>query len=281
MKTFKKRAAERRLLRHLRMFYASVSRYTIVKYYSAGEKKSCVNIFRGLSALIAYARHLQNKDDMKETFDEMSSEVCGFGARDVTLTFDDGPDPIWTLRMLVALRDARATATFFVIAPLAVRYPELIEAALYGGHTIEFHCVRHIRHTELSREEIEEDARSGLEMLGRMGVRPRFWRPPWGIITPWTEEAATEVGLEISLWNVDTHDWRGDPAQSMSKTIDSLLGAGSVILMHDSIGPGARREDCKQTVDLIPLLTRRIRERGLECSTLRRPLTRIPEGVSD
>jgi len=60
------------------------------------------------------------------------------------LTFDDGPDPVWTSRILEALREADATATIFVIAPLALRYSRLIEATLEAGHGVEVHCYEHL-----------------------------------------------------------------------------------------------------------------------------------------
>lgn len=114
------------------------------------------------------------------------------------LTFDDGPDPIWTPRVLDTLRRADAPATFFVVAPLALEYPDLVSAVLDAGHVVEFHCTEHVRHTHLSRREVEADTREGLRALRRLGVEPRFWRPPWGVLAPWTEEVAEDFGLTLA-----------------------------------------------------------------------------------
>ena len=184
--------------------------------------------------------------------------------RGVSLTFDDGPDPIWTPRMLNALLAAEARATFFVVTPLARRYPQLIFEMLERGHTVGFHCAEHIRHTELDRDGIGQDTEVGLKDLGFLGVKPDLWRTPWGITSPDTLEVARKFGLEITGWTQDTHDWRGDTASSMMESIGSSLRPGSVVLMHDGLGPGARRDGCEETVSLIQPLVGRIRELGCE-----------------
>ena len=183
-------------------------------------------------------------------------------SRYVLLTFDDGPDPLWTPRVLEALREADARAVFFVLGPLARRYPRLIREILGNGHRVELHCTSHIRHTHLTRREVEDDTRLGLRDLAQAGASPALWRPPWGVLAPWTREVANECGLELALWTEDTHDWRGDSADEMLRSIEGNLRPGSVVLMHDGIGPGARREGCEQTVELIGKLSRRIREIG-------------------
>ena len=184
--------------------------------------------------------------------------------RRVSLTFDDGPDPVWTPRVLDALFAAEARATFFVVTPLARRYPHLIFEMLERGHTVEFHCAEHIRHTELDRDGIGQDAEVGLKDLGFLGVKPDLWRTPWGITSPDTLEVTRRFGLEITGWTEDTHDWRGDTASSMMERIGSSLSPGSVVLMHDGLGPGARRDGCEETVSVIQPLVGQIRELGCE-----------------
>ncbi len=182
----------------------------------------------------------------------------------VSLTFDDGPDPIWTARVLEALRGARARATFFVVAPRAREFPGLISEMRQAGHAVELHCAHHVRHTELTREEIEADTRDGLANLEQLETRPRLWRPPWGILSPWTEPVAEEFGLRLALWTIDTHDWRGDPASEMLKSVETTLAPGSTILLHDGLGPGALRSGCEETVAVIGELVESIRALGCE-----------------
>ena len=186
----------------------------------------------------------------------------------IHLTFDDGPDPVWTPLVLSALRREEARATFFVVAPLARRYPDLVFSMLAEGHGVEFHCTEHVRHTERSYREIEEDTRAGLEALYSIGVRPKLWRPPWGLVTAGTREVAEMFGLGLSLWDLDTHDWRGDGASEMLEAVGPGLAPGSVVLMHDGLGPGATRSGCAETVYLIRALTERARFLGYEPTPL-------------
>jgi peptidoglycan-N-acetylglucosamine deacetylase len=202
----------------------------------------------------------------------------GGGDGRIFLTFDDGPDPAWTPRVLDALSRFRAKATFFVMAPLAVRFPHLICQMTRAGHNVELHCAKHVRHTELTYTAVKADARSGLEDLGTLGVLPRLWRPPWGVVTPWTRAVAKDFGLELVSWTADTHDWRGDTASEMLANVRPDLRPGAVLLMHDGLGPGARRSGCEETVALIGKVIERARSFGCEPCPMSDPYARLSAG---
>ena len=193
----------------------------------------------------------------------------------VALTFDDGPDPIWTPLVLDALARAHARATFFVVAPRAVRYPSLISSMQERGHTIAFHCVEHVRHDAMTRREIEADVESGLLALGRS---VHYWRTPWGLITPTTEEVANKHRLRLVGWTADTEDWRGGAPEEMLARIRGRISPGAVVLMHDGVGPGATREGCAATVDLVRPLVALVRSQGLEPATLDKLRRPLPDG---
>jgi len=188
----------------------------------------------------------------------------------VALTYDDGPDRVWTPRVLAALRRAGARATFFVQACRAGAYPELIEAMLEEGHEVGFHCLDHVRHSQRSWDALVADLEIGVGILGSVGVEPRAWRAPWGIETDATRTLAARHRLRLWGWNVDTHDWRGDSAGKMFDALAAQGGLreGDVILMHDGLGPGARRDDCAQTVALTELLLESAAERGLATASV-------------
>jgi len=121
----------------------------------------------------------------------------------VALTFDDGPDPVWTPLVLEALAGAGASATFFLIAPRAARYPSLVARMRESGHDVAFHCGEHARHDTMTSEEIEADVESGLRALGKSA---RYWRTPWGLVTPATGEVAARHHLGLVGWTADTQD---------------------------------------------------------------------------
>jgi peptidoglycan-N-acetylglucosamine deacetylase len=183
----------------------------------------------------------------------------------VALTFDDGPDPVWTPLVLDALANAGARATFFVVAPRATRYPSLISSMREKGHDVAFHCSEHVRHDAMTRREIEADVESGLLALGRS---VRYWRSPWGLITLPTEEVANKHRLGLVGWTADTEDWRGGAPEEMLARIRGRISPGALVLMHDGIGPGATRDVCSGTVDLIGPLVALLRSHGLEPATL-------------
>jgi peptidoglycan-N-acetylglucosamine deacetylase len=175
-------------------------------------------------------------------------------AGSVELTFDDGPDPVWTPAVLAALSGSALHAIFFVIAPRAAAHPELVAAIRARGHAVELHCAEHVRHTDADRATIEEDTRRAIATLAGLGIRPRRWRTPWGVQAPWTEEIAAEHALELYGWDVDSHDWRGDGAERMLAAVGPELREGAVVLLHDGLGPGARRRGCEETVRFTRML---------------------------
>ena len=182
----------------------------------------------------------------------------------VHLTFDDGPDPVWTPAVLQALAAANATATFFVLGERAAAWPAVVERVLEAGHGVEVHGHGHLRHPATQRECVEGDLDAALEVLAALGIRPRLWRVPYGEPAPVTAEIAAARGLDLIGWTADTNDWRGHTAEEMLAAVEPHLVPRAIVLAHDALGPGALRDTCAETVRLIPILVAAARKRGLE-----------------
>ncbi len=190
----------------------------------------------------------------------------------LALTFDDGPDPRWTPRILDALAAHRARATFFVMAPRAAEYPELVRRIVDEGHAVGLHCDEHVRHSTRDAAWGAADTDRALARLAGLGVRPRRWRTPWGDQAAWTPALAAHHDLLLTGWSADTHDWRGDSAADMLAAIDHQIGDGAIVLAHDGTGPGVRRDGCAETVKLVGLVARRAAARGLSLVALNGPV---------
>ena len=188
--------------------------------------------------------------------------------RTLALTFDDGPEHVWSSRVVHELQLCDAHATFFLIGERVHDAPEQARAIVTSGNEAQLHCHRHIRHSELSEAEIEQDTREALGALATVGVRPTHWRTPWGVRTADTLRVAERHRLQLVHWTIDTHDWRGDTAEAMLTRARSQLAKGGVVLMHDGLGPGSRRATCQNTVELIGPLVDAARSEGLEVTPL-------------
>lgn len=186
----------------------------------------------------------------------------------LALTFDDGPDPRGTPAVLAALAEVEVRATFFVLGAQVVRHRELLERVKAAGHEIEVHGHEHLRHPFTDRDAVEQDLDQALEALEDLGVRPSWWRIPWGHLADFTPGLAEARDLTIVGWSADTHDWRGDDAETMLEHLD--LNPGGIVLAHDGVGDGARRETAEQTALLVQPLVERARAKGLTPG----PLTR-------
>jgi peptidoglycan/xylan/chitin deacetylase (PgdA/CDA1 family) len=179
----------------------------------------------------------------------------------VALTFDDGPDPQHTPRILDLLGARGIRATFFVFGVKARRNRELIARALEAGHDVQPHCwADHQSHLRMSEAEIEVEIERTVRTLTHLGCPPpRLWRPPYGDVRePETRVVAERHDLEVVTWTLDTLDWHATEALSLDD-VDAQLAPDSVVLMHDPI---------PRTAELLSGLLERIEARGFETAPL-------------
>ncbi len=158
-------------------------------------------------------------------------------ARGFALTFDDGPDPTSTPRVLDALDVARAKATFFVIARKAEAHPELVKEILARGHAIGLHSYAHDRFFTLRGEKtVRADLERGIAVLEAItGAKPTIFRPPIGHTNPIVARVSEDLGLAVVGWSVSAFDGiAGASAERVIARISSRIRDGSIVLLHDA-----------------------------------------------
>jgi peptidoglycan/xylan/chitin deacetylase (PgdA/CDA1 family) len=161
------------------------------------------------------------------------------GGRAVALTFDDGPDPTWTPKLLAQLRAAGAKATFCVVGTQVRKHPELVARIAREGHQLCNHSWRH--DVDLGRRPAA-DIRADLARTNRAirdaapGAEVPYYRQPGGRWTPEVVAAAKQLGMRSLHWSVDPRDWAKPPAKTITKRVTESVRPGGIVLLHDGGG---------------------------------------------
>ncbi|MCL6633358.1 MAG: polysaccharide deacetylase family protein [Alicyclobacillus herbarius] len=189
--------------------------------------------------------------------------------RELALTFDDGPDPKYTDRLLDALRDAEIRATFFVIGRKALAHPDLVLRMLADGHQVEVHGWTHSFVPLLPpAAAVRQFRKTTAALVQRFGLRPRFYRPTWGALNLVTLLTAPRTHRLVT-WSIMVGDWRVQRPGQVLERIVNRLHPGAIIVLHDSDETlGAETGAPEQVIALIPELGRRAREAGYSFRTL-------------
>lgn len=203
------------------------------------------------------------------------SRILGLGvfskgkqAKQVAFTFDDGPDPNYTPKLLDLLKKHRVKATFFVLGSKAEKYPELTKRIHQEGHQIGIHNYKHIANWLMSpwkikRQQVERSA----EIIKNItGERPTYYRPPWGILNLgdffWLRKS-----YRIVLWSVMAQDWsqRSGGGKLKDKLLKNIK-PGSIVLLHDSGDTlGADEHAPKHMLEGLQEVIQEIHRQGYQC----------------
>jgi len=176
----------------------------------------------------------------------------------IALTFDDGPDPRWTPKVLDLLARRHVRAVFCVVGRHVDAHPELVRAIVARGHLLCNHTYDHDE-TLSTRPPVwvaAQISRTQAAVYKAVGRQPTFFRAPGGIWTPAVESAARAQGLVPLKWNADPRDWTRPGVRSIQRTLLSEVAAGRILLLHD--GGGNRQ----QTVNALGWVLRELPRRG-------------------
>jgi peptidoglycan-N-acetylglucosamine deacetylase len=152
----------------------------------------------------------------------------------ISLTFDDGPDPVYTPQLLDLLNKYHVKATFFVLGSKAERYPELITRMHQEGHLVGVHNYLHRANALMTPWKVRIQLQHSIRTIEKIiGITPIHYRPPWGIFNIF--DFLLFKRFRVVLWSLIVGDWDSKGgAQKIKKRLLSKLKKGDVIVLHDS-----------------------------------------------
>lgn len=188
----------------------------------------------------------------------------------IVLTFDDGPDPVWTPRVLDELKKHDAHGVFFVTGTMASRYPGLVKRMVDEGHEIGLHTFNHPDLSFQSTSRIDwELSQNQLVLAGAAGIRTSLFRPPYSSFSDAMDNKSWPVtqyigsrGYLTVVNNTDSEDWKRPGVRAILERATPKGGKGAIILMHDSGG------DRSQTVAALGRFLPQMQEEGYEFTHL-------------
>ena len=181
----------------------------------------------------------------------------------VALTFDDGPNPIYTPQVLRILKKYHVKATFFVMGWAAQKYPNLIHDIIADGNAVANHSWSHPKLTQISQQRLyEEVVRSRNAIAKAVGKPPVCLRPPFGMGNKRVGRFIRQQGMIMVPMGFNSFDYKRPGYRKIASQVINNARSGQVFLLHD--GP-KRRE---QTVKALPLIIKGIRAKGLGFSAI-------------
>ncbi|ARD57608.1 polysaccharide deacetylase family protein [Bacillus safensis] len=184
-----------------------------------------------------YMDKLKNKNEMKEPNPKRKAvklpqkSKLDPNKKAIALTFDDGPNPATTTKILDALKKNKGHATFFVLGSRVQYYPGMLADILKGGNEIGNHSYNHPLLTRLSLDEAVKQVKDTQQLIEKAsGYTPTHFRPPYGGTN---QDINHAIGMKVTLWDVDPEDWKIRNSQQITNRVLSHAADGRTVLMHD------------------------------------------------
>ena len=184
----------------------------------------------------------------------------GFGNR-IALTYDDGPTPGITDKILDELAQRNLKATFFMIGNKVRRYPDLARAVVAGGHEVANHTYTHPSLNRLSDARVTEELTQCQDIIGEVtGITPVWFRPPYAAFANKRQgPMARQKHLGVAYWSVDPRDWANPGVNAIVSKVLGGTRSGSIILLHDLK---------RQTLQATPAILDGLMEKRFQLTTL-------------
>src|SRR3990167_4345866 len=181
----------------------------------------------------------------------------------VALTFDDGPSPIYTPKILKILKENDVHATFFVMGWAAKKYPELIKQMIAEGNAVASHTDSHPKLTQISEKKLQHEIIYPKEVIKSIiGKPPVCLRPPFGIGNKRVESVIRTHGMIMVPMGFNSFDYERPGVAKLTQWVIKNSHSGMVILLHDGY------KSRQQTVDALPEIIKGIRAKGLGFSVI-------------
>ncbi len=181
----------------------------------------------------------------------------------IALTFDDGPHPIHTPKILALLEKYNVSATFFLIGENVKTSPDLVKQIYENGHEIGNHTYSHLKLSASDeatlRKELSDTDHAIFEIIG---AHPQLFRPPEGFCNKQLAKCSADWGYKVILWNIDTRDWAHTPVSKIVRYVKTNVKSGDILLFHDYIAKDS------PTVESLEILIPHLLEQGYQFVTV-------------
>ncbi len=186
---------------------------------------------------------------------------------EIALTFDDGPHPYLTERILEILERYNVKATFFMVGVNIENYPQAARAVLAAGHEVGNHTYSHHHMNGMSENACIDELNRCEDALEELcEYRPHLFRPPEGALNDGIKHSTVVNDYSLILWSLDTRDWETKNAEQIAQTVLDSICSGDIVLMHDFIGHNSK------TPEALEILLPELLSRGFHPVTVSRLL---------
>lgn len=191
----------------------------------------------------------------------------------VALTFDHSWGNKFTPPILDCLRKNDVKATFFIMGPWALKYPDVVKQIVADGHEIGSHGHKHENYGERTQEWVKNDLTKAHAEIKEAtgGVEAKIMRPPNGSYSKESLKTVDDLGYKTIIWNIDSLDWKNPGRDVIVERVMKRLKPGGIILLHASDTP-------RQTAEALPILLEKIKAEGYKIVTVGDLLQNYAEG---